>query len=149
MTKKYLKESIKLGERELTIETGKVAKQADGSVVIKYGDTMLLVAATSARTMKEGMDFFPMTIEYREAAFSAGRIPGNYFRREGRPNEKETLTCRLIDQPALEGQRGREIDRPQQIRLQGQGSSLALRKRGRLEGHALLPKRNGPTNDCP
>jgi polyribonucleotide nucleotidyltransferase len=99
MTKKYLKESIKLGERELTIETGKVAKQADGSVVIKYGDTMLLVAAVSARVAKEGLDFFPMTIEYREAAFSAGRIPGNYFRREGRPNEKETLTCRLIDRP--------------------------------------------------
>ena len=99
MTKKYLKESIKLGERELTIETGKVAKQADGSVVITYGDTMLLVAAVSARTAKEGLDFFPMTIEYREAAFSAGRIPGNYFRREGRPSEKETLTCRLIDRP--------------------------------------------------
>jgi polyribonucleotide nucleotidyltransferase len=99
MTKKYLKESIKLGERELTIEIGKVAKQADGSVVIRYGDTMLLVAAVSARTAKEGLDFFPMTIEYREAAFSAGRIPGNYFRREGRPNEKETLTCRLIDRP--------------------------------------------------
>jgi polyribonucleotide nucleotidyltransferase len=99
MTKKYLKESIKLGERELTIETGKVAKQADGSVVISYGDTMLLVATVSGRTMKEGLDFFPLTIEYREAAFSAGRIPGNYFRREGRPNEKETITCRLIDRP--------------------------------------------------
>jgi polyribonucleotide nucleotidyltransferase len=99
MTKKYLKESIKLGERELTIETGKVAKQADGSVVISYGDTMLLVAAVSGRVAKEGLDFFPLTIEYREAAFSAGRIPGNYFRREGRPNEKETLTCRLIDRP--------------------------------------------------
>ncbi len=99
MTKKYLKESIKLGERELTIETGKVAKQADGSVVITYGDTKLLVAAVSGRTMKEGLDFFPMTIEYREAAFSAGRIPGNYFRREGRPSEKEVLTCRLIDRP--------------------------------------------------
>jgi len=99
MTKKYLKESIKVGERELTIETGKVAKQADGSVIIRYGDTMLLVAAVSGRTMKEGLDFFPLTIEYREAAFSAGRIPGNYFRREGRPNEKETITCRLIDRP--------------------------------------------------
>src|ERR1044072_5118739 len=99
MTKKYLKESIKVGERELTIETGKVAKQADGSVVISYGDTMLLVAAVSARVPKEGLDFFPLTIEYREATFAAGRIPGNYFRREGRPNEKETLTSRLIDRP--------------------------------------------------
>jgi len=98
-TKKYLKESIKLGSRELVVETGKVAKQADGSVVIKYGDTMLLVTAVSARTAKEGLDFFPLTVEYRESSYSAGRIPGNYFRREGRPSEKEVLTCRLIDRP--------------------------------------------------
>ena len=83
--KKYLKESIKLGDKELIVETGKVAKQADGSVVIRYGDTMLLVAAVSARTAKEGLDFFPLTVEYRESSYSAGRIPGNYFRREGRP----------------------------------------------------------------
>src|SRR6478736_4962664 len=98
-TKKYLKESIKLGSKELVVETGKVAKQADGSVVIKYGETMLLVTAVSARTAKEGLDFFPLTVEYRESSYSAGRIPGNYFRREGRPNEKEVLTCRLIDRP--------------------------------------------------
>ena len=97
--KKYLKESIKLGNRELVVETGRVAKQADGSVVIKYGDTMLLVTAVSARTAKEGLDFFPLTVEYRESSYSAGRIPGNYFRREGRPSEKEVLTCRLIDRP--------------------------------------------------
>ncbi len=97
--KKYLNESIKLGDKELTVETGKVAKQADGSVVIRYGDTMVLVTAVSARTAREGLDFFPLTVEYRESTYSAGRIPGNYFRREGRPNEKETLTCRLIDRP--------------------------------------------------
>jgi polyribonucleotide nucleotidyltransferase len=97
--KKYLRESIKVGDRELIVETGKVAKQADGSVVIRYGETMLLVAAVSGRTAKEGLDFFPLTVEYREAAFSAGRIPGNYFRREGRPNEKEVLTARMIDRP--------------------------------------------------
>ncbi|MFZ0064303.1 MAG: polyribonucleotide nucleotidyltransferase [Pyrinomonadaceae bacterium] len=97
--KKYLKESIKLGDKELTVETGRVAKQADGSVVIRYGDTMLLVAAVSANTPREGVDFFPLTVEYRESQFAAGRIPGNYFRREGRPNEKEVLTCRLIDRP--------------------------------------------------
>ncbi|MBS1794558.1 MAG: polyribonucleotide nucleotidyltransferase [Acidobacteria bacterium] len=97
--KKYLKESIKLGNRELTVETGKVAKQADGAVVIQYGDTMILVTAVSARVPKEGLDFFPLTVEYRESTYSAGRIPGNYFRREGRPSEKETLTCRLIDRP--------------------------------------------------
>jgi polyribonucleotide nucleotidyltransferase len=97
--KRYLKESIKVGARELVVETGKVAKQADGSVVIRYGDTMLLVTAVSARTAKEGLDFFPLTVEYRESSYSAGRIPGNYFRREGRPSEKEVLTCRLIDRP--------------------------------------------------
>ncbi len=97
--KKYLKESIKLGDKELTVETGRIAKQADGSVVIRYGDTMLLVAAVSAPTAREGIDFFPLTVEYRESNYAAGRIPGNYFRREGRPNEKEVLTCRLIDRP--------------------------------------------------
>src|ERR671939_625973 len=97
--KKYLKEAIKLGERELTIETGRVAKQADGSVVVRYGDTMVLVAAVAANSPREGIDFFPLTVEYRESNYAAGRIPGNYFRREGRPNEKETLTSRLIDRP--------------------------------------------------
>ncbi|MEP6708293.1 MAG: polyribonucleotide nucleotidyltransferase [Pyrinomonadaceae bacterium] len=97
--RKYLKESIKLGDKELTVETGRVAKQADGSVVISYGDTMLLVAAVGAQTQREGIDFFPLTVEYRESNYAAGRIPGNYFRREGRPNEKEVLTCRLIDRP--------------------------------------------------
>src|SRR5687768_1465159 len=99
MTKKYLKESIKLGGEDLIVETGKVAKQADGSVVIQYGETMLLVTAVSMKTAKEGLDFFPLTVEYRESSYSAGRIPGNYFRREGRPSEKEVLTCRLIDRP--------------------------------------------------
>jgi polyribonucleotide nucleotidyltransferase len=97
--KKYLKESIKLGDKELTVETGRIAKQADGSVVIRYGDTMLLVAAVASATQREGIDFFPLTVEYRESQFAAGRIPGNYFRREGRPNEKEVLTSRLIDRP--------------------------------------------------
>ncbi|NNF00545.1 MAG: polyribonucleotide nucleotidyltransferase, partial [Pyrinomonadaceae bacterium] len=97
--KKYLKEAIKLGGKDLTVETGKVAKQADGSVVIRYGDTMLLVTAVSSKSPREGLNFFPLTVEYRESSYAAGRIPGNYFRREGRPNEKEVLTCRLIDRP--------------------------------------------------
>ena len=96
---KYLNETIKLGDRDLTVETGRVAKQADGSVIIRYGDTMLLVAAVSADVPREGIDFFPLTVEYREHNYAAGRIPGNYFRREGRPNEKEILTSRLIDRP--------------------------------------------------
>ncbi|HMQ04194.1 MAG TPA: polyribonucleotide nucleotidyltransferase [Pyrinomonadaceae bacterium] len=97
--RKYLKESIKLGANELIVETGRVAKQADGAVVIRYGDTMVLVTAVSMKQAKEGLDFFPLTVEYRESSYSAGRIPGNYFRREGRPSEKEVLTCRLIDRP--------------------------------------------------
>ncbi|MGI9056430.1 MAG: polyribonucleotide nucleotidyltransferase [Pyrinomonadaceae bacterium] len=97
--RKYLNESIKVGEQTLTVETGKVAKQADGAVVVRYGDTMLLVTAVSARSPREGLDFFPLTVEYRESMYAAGSIPGNYFRREGRPNEKEVLTARLIDRP--------------------------------------------------
>ncbi|MBC8029347.1 MAG: polyribonucleotide nucleotidyltransferase [Pyrinomonadaceae bacterium] len=97
--KKYLKESIKLGDKELTVETGRVAKQADGSVILRYGDTMLLVAAVAAASPREGIDFFPLTVEYRESNYAAGRIPGNYFRREGRPGEKEVVTCRMIDRP--------------------------------------------------
>src|SRR3989454_392306 len=97
--KKYLNESIRVGDRDLTVEVGRVARQADGSCVIRYGDTMVLCAAVGALTPREGIDFFPLTVEYREAFFAAGRIPGNYFRREGRPNEKEVLTSRLIDRP--------------------------------------------------
>jgi polyribonucleotide nucleotidyltransferase len=97
--KKYLKESIRVGDRDLTVEVGRVAKQADGSCVIRYGDTMVLCAAVGANSPREGIDFFPLTVEYREANYAAGRIPGNYFRREGRPNEKEVLTSRLIDRP--------------------------------------------------
>src|SRR6266850_945720 len=97
--KKYLKESIRVGERDLTVEVGRVAKQADGSCVIRYGDTLVLCAAVGALTPREGIDFFPLTVEYREANYAAGRIPGNYFRREGRPTEKEVLTSRMIDRP--------------------------------------------------
>ena len=98
-TKKYLKETSRVGDRDLTVETGRVAKQADGAVIIRYGDTMVLVAAVGAREPREGIDFFPLTVEYREHNYAAGRIPGNYFRREGRPTEKEILTSRLIDRP--------------------------------------------------
>lgn len=96
--RKYLNEKIKLGDKDLIVETGRVAKQADGAVVVRYGDTMILVTAVSARRQRR-IDFFPLTVEYRESTYAAGRIPGNYFRREGRPNEKEVLTCRLIDRP--------------------------------------------------
>ncbi|MFB1481418.1 polyribonucleotide nucleotidyltransferase [Corallococcus sp. RDP092CA] len=91
-----LKKSVKIGENELSIETGRLAKQADGAVVVRYGDTMLLVTAVSAREKKD-VDFLPLTVEYQEKLYSAGRIPGSYFKREGRLTEKETLASRLVD----------------------------------------------------
>ena len=97
--KKYLKESIKLGDRDLTVETGRVAKQADGSVIVRAGDTMVLVTACAAPTAREGIDFLPLTVDYREFAYSSGRIPGGFFKREGKPTEKEVLTSRVIDRP--------------------------------------------------
>ena len=84
--------------RTLSIETGKVARQAHGSVVVQYGDTVVLVTATRANP-REGIDFFPLTVEYREMTYAAGKIPGGFFKREGRPSAKETLTCRMIDRP--------------------------------------------------
>jgi polyribonucleotide nucleotidyltransferase len=87
------------GNKQITIETGKLAKQADGAVVIQLGETIVLVAAVAAVKAKEGQDFFPLTVDYRERAASAGRFPGGYFKREGRPTEKEILTCRLTDRP--------------------------------------------------
>jgi len=92
----HLKKSVKIGETELSIETGHLAKQADGSVVVRYGDTMLLVTAVSAREKKD-VDFLPLTVEYQEKLYAAGRIPGSYFKREGRLTEKETLASRVVD----------------------------------------------------
>ena len=89
-----------LGGRPLVMETGRVAKQADGAVVVRYGDTMVLCTAVSSQSGREGIDFFPLTVDYQEFAWAAGRIPGNFFRREiGRPSAKETLTSRVIDRP--------------------------------------------------
>jgi polyribonucleotide nucleotidyltransferase len=85
--------------KELRLKTGKMARQADGSVVAQYGDTVILATAVSAKTPREGIDFFPLTIDYLEKAYSAGKIPGGFFKREGRPTEKEVLTSRLIDRP--------------------------------------------------
>src|SRR5262245_15847358 len=83
----------------LKIETGKLAKQADGAVIVRQGGTMVLAACVAAKSTTEGQDFFPLTVEYRERAYAGGRIPGGYFKREGRPVEKEILTSRLIDRP--------------------------------------------------
>jgi polyribonucleotide nucleotidyltransferase len=87
------------GGRPLRLETGKVARQAGGSVMVTYGDTVVLVAAVAMKDAKEGQDFFPLTVHYQEKFFAAGKIPGGFFRREGKPTEKEVLTSRLIDRP--------------------------------------------------
>ncbi|MBI4509148.1 MAG: polyribonucleotide nucleotidyltransferase [Deltaproteobacteria bacterium] len=95
----YVREGVLVGGKELTIETGRMAKQAGGSVVVRYGDTMVLVAATASSKPREGVDFLPLTVDYLEKTSAAGKIPGGYFKREGRPTENEILTCRLIDRP--------------------------------------------------
>src|SRR5499426_3087312 len=88
-----------LGNKQIIIETGKLAKQADGAVTVQLGDTIVIVAAVAATKAKEGQDFFPLTVDYREKAAAAGKFPGGYFKREGRPTEKEILTSRLTDRP--------------------------------------------------
>ncbi|HKA36669.1 MAG TPA: polyribonucleotide nucleotidyltransferase, partial [Thermoanaerobaculia bacterium] len=93
------KTSIPLPTRPLEIEIGKLAKQADGAAVVRYGDTVVLATAVFAKEPKENADFFPLTVDYRENTYAAGRIPGGWFKREGRPTEKEILTSRLIDRP--------------------------------------------------
>ena len=93
------KVTAQIGSNQISIETGKVAKLADGAVIVSCGDTMVLVSAVSAAAIKEGQDYFPLMVDYREKAAAAGKFPGGYFKREGRPTEKETLTSRMIDRP--------------------------------------------------
>ena len=85
--------------RKLVLETGRIARQADAAVLATYGETTVLATVVSAKTPKAGIDFFPLTVNYQEKTFAAGRIPGGYFKREGRPTERETLISRLIDRP--------------------------------------------------
>jgi len=91
--------SAPFGAHPIIIETGKLANLADGAVTVRYGDTLVIVTAVSSTKIKEGQDFFPLTVEYRERAAAVGKIPGGYFKREGRPSEKEILTCRMTDRP--------------------------------------------------
>src|SRR5437870_12525505 len=91
--------SVQVGTQPIHIEAGKLAKQADGAVSVQRGETIVVVAAVAATSAKPGQDFFPLTVDYREKAAAAGRFPGGYFKREGRPTEKEILTCRMIDRP--------------------------------------------------
>src|ERR1044071_1604841 len=90
---------LSLGGNTLRFETGKLAKQAGGAVVVRYGDTMVIVTACHAANAREGIDFLPLTVDYREYTYASGRIPGGFFKREGKPAEKEVLTSRLIDRP--------------------------------------------------
>jgi len=96
---KEVKKSIQWGEETLTLETGKVARQADGTVIATYGETTVMANVTFAKQQKPGQDFFPLTVHYGEKYYAAGKVPGGFFKREARPTEKETLTARLIDRP--------------------------------------------------
>ena len=91
--------SIELGGRTLTMEIGKIAKQANGAVLVRYGDTAVVVAATGTKTPREGVDFFPLTVDFEEKMYAVGKIPGGFIKREGRPAETAILTSRLIDRP--------------------------------------------------
>src|SRR5271156_3429793 len=93
------RKEVMWGGRRLVLETGKFARQADGAVLVTYGETTVLCTAVGMRTVKPGQDFFPLTVNYQEKSFAAGKIPGGFFKREGRPSEKETLVSRLIDRP--------------------------------------------------
>ena len=99
MFDKYFRKDISWGGQLLTLETGKIARQADGAVMARLGDTIVLCTVVGARSVKPGQDFFPLTVNYQEKAFAAGKIPGGFFKREGRPSESETLVSRLIDRP--------------------------------------------------
>src|SRR5712671_4075099 len=90
---------LEWGGRKLVLETGKIARQADGAVIASYGDSRVLATVVAAKEPREGVDFLPLTVDYQEKFYAAGRIPGGYFKREGRPTEKETLVSRLIDRP--------------------------------------------------
>jgi polyribonucleotide nucleotidyltransferase len=94
-----IKKTFQYGAHEVTLETGEIARQASGAVIVNMADTMVMVTVVGAKTADSGRDFFPLTVDYQEKTYAAGRIPGGFFKREGRPSEKETLTCRLIDRP--------------------------------------------------
>src|SRR6202012_3290014 len=95
----YFRKELDWGGRKLVLETGKIARQADGAVMVSYGETIVLCTAVGVKTAKPGQDFFPLTVNYQEKAYAAGKIPGGFFKREGRPSENETLVSRLIDRP--------------------------------------------------
>src|SRR5213596_2089949 len=131
---------ISVGGRTISIETGRLAKQADGAVIVRLGDTMVLVTACADANPREGVDFLPLTCDYKENSYASGRIPGGFFKREGKPPEKEVLTSRLIDRPIRplfpDGWRNEtqvialvisaDTDNDSDVRLEITGASAAL-----------------------
>ena len=96
-----IKKTFQYGAHEVTLETGEIARQASGAVIVSMADTVVMVTVVASKSADAGRGFFPLTVDYQEKTYAAGRIPGGFFKREGRPSEKETLTCRLIDRPCL------------------------------------------------
>ena len=132
--------------RKLVLETGKMARQADGAVVATYGETTVLATVVSAKEPKPGFDFFPLTVNYQERTYAAGRIPGGYFKREGRPTEKETLVSRLIDRPI----RPLFVDGLQERHPGRRDRALARsRERSRHRRAWWRPPRPSPSPACP
>ncbi|MFM2397320.1 MAG: polyribonucleotide nucleotidyltransferase, partial [Pseudomonadota bacterium] len=95
----HFKKTISYGNHQLTLETGEIARQASGAVIVSLDDTVVMVTVVGAKNAKSEQDFFPLTVDYQERTYAAGKIPGGFFKREGRPSEKEILTSRLIDRP--------------------------------------------------
>ncbi|MCK5360315.1 MAG: polyribonucleotide nucleotidyltransferase, partial [Gammaproteobacteria bacterium] len=96
---KKVSKSFQYGEHTVTLETGEIARQADAAIMASMDDTVVMVTVVGAKSARPGQDFFPLTVDFQEKVYAAGRIPGGFFRREGRPSEKEILICRLIDRP--------------------------------------------------
>ena len=96
---KINKEELEVNGKKLTLETGKVARQADGAIIASLGETIVIATAVGAKKLKDGQDYFPLSVNYQEKYYAAGKIPGGYFKREARPTEAETLISRLIDRP--------------------------------------------------
>ncbi len=147
------REVIDWAGRKLVLETGKIARQADGAVLATYGETTVLATVVGLKSPKPGQDFFPLTVNYQEKAFAAGRIPGGYFKREGRPSEKETLVSRLIDRPIrplFPGLPQRHPGRRDRAGARSRERSRHPRHGGHLRGaHALGHPVHGPDRRRP
>ncbi len=135
---KVFRKEVDWGGRKLILETGKIARQADGAVLATYGGTTVLATVVFEKKPKPGLDFFPLTVNYQEKAFAAGKIPGGFFKREGRPSEKEVLTSRLIDRP-IRPLFHRELPQRDAGRDHHPGARPGERSRHRRDGRAPRP----------